>query len=116
MPITKLAEGQFSQVCARCDVERDVTFEAVARLHDEQNEEVRFLLPACAECGSVEILIPGGSGADDHPAPGSYGHLHRLLVNELSARIQGGSSSAASDRNNELTKWFPEGLVLRQLP
>jgi len=116
MPITKLAEGQFSQVCARCNVERDVTFEALAQLRDEQTEDVRFLLPACAQCGSIEILIPRGSGADEHPAPGSYGHLHRLLVNELSARIQGGSSSAGSPQKDELMKWFPEGLVLRRLP
>lgn len=67
------------QRCALCERERRIPQADLLK-----PEAATLTLPAC-ECGAVESLIGAPPGEPPHPAPGSVGHRHRLLVDALLA-------------------------------
>ncbi|HEU4411835.1 MAG TPA: hypothetical protein VFS43_41730 [Polyangiaceae bacterium] len=109
------------QACAVCGARsrhplaalRASPFEGV-----ERGAGVVALAP-CAPCGAVEFLLPSPEGEPEHPSPGSRGHLHRLLVDHLHARLlAAGGDGGEPGRprpgpsDEELRRWFPGGLRL----
>jgi hypothetical protein len=116
MPIIEIAENQAVQRCACCGRCRGLGPDDL-RPTDEAGDVLA--LPACS-CGSVEFLIGAPKDEPEHPAPGSFGHRHRLVVDalvdavRLRAKGELGSSlgTVVADRigPKELGKWFPDGL------
>ena len=107
MPIIELTSDTFSQSCAVCSSER--TFALGDAVPEETASGSRLIrLPTCIKCGSVELLIPLQSDPDADPEPGSYGHLHRLLVEELDERLT--PTRADGARRSKREKWFATGF------
>jgi hypothetical protein len=81
-------------------------------------------LPACATvgCNSSETLFASPEKAAITAVPGSYGHLHSVLVDTVAAqliqggRIKGGERATAErlirPREEEANAYFADGLVL----
>lgn len=133
MPVLELTDDTISQHCSVCGADRHV---ALTSLLDGRHgttpvdvtaDVVR--LPPCEGCGGVEFLIRSAETEPPHPSPGSFGHLHRLLVDELHSRlVQQRAPSALKEltlktpapsrrgpTQEELQTWFPQGLRI-QLP
>ena len=109
MPIIELSSDTFVQSCAVCSGKETVEM-SEALPEDTGAGDHLIRLPTCRNCGAVELLIPLQSDPDDHPEPGSYGHLHRLLVEELDERLTPSRADAA--RTAKRAKWFPSGFNL----
>jgi hypothetical protein len=109
MPILELKTDELRQTCAACGGERTIPLGDLSPEETEGGERV-LRLPVCSGCGSVELLIPQQSDPDAYPTPGGYGHLHRLLVDELDERIAPARASPA--RKAKRAKWFPGGFRL----
>ncbi|MCZ2126612.1 MAG: hypothetical protein LC099_02430 [Anaerolineales bacterium] len=92
MPILAIEEDSLRQRCALCAVERLVTLGELPP-HDDVPEG-SLVLPPCA-CGAVEHLLHAPPGEPEHPAPGSFGHKHRLLVDALVEELRGGKRALA---------------------
>jgi hypothetical protein len=79
-------------------------------------------LPPCESCGAAEYLIPSAEDAPDHPAQGSFGHRHVILVDVLHERlVQRGRVTSGIDiatlkkkkhTPEEIDRWFKDGLKL----
>lgn len=126
MPIEELADDHLVQRCAHCAAAHTVQHTAIAAgvaTTAGPVEPAVVALPACAACGAQEFLVRSPAGAPEPAAPGGYGHLHRLLVDCLHARLvargrvpkeirkAGGAAAAAFDEG-ALKRWFPAGLRL----
>jgi len=127
MPIQCIQKNHsIRQRCIACGESRTIAFEQLeVGLLDEHIEATAtsvIALPACSICGSVEYLVGSAEGSPGHPHPGSYGHLHRLLVDQLhSELVDGGGDADDGPRPartvrqptaDEMARWFPHGLVL----
>lgn len=88
MAIREIRTSDFDQECAKCGAVRAVTFSSVevGVARDNQVDSRIVPLPPCQTCGATEFLLRSPTG-EEHPTPGSYGHLHRVLVDELHARL-----------------------------
>ncbi|NOJ92331.1 hypothetical protein HMI51_05170 [Corallococcus coralloides] len=133
MALLEIAETHVLQRCARCDSNNRSALDSlevgVARREDVDDGLVQ--LPPCASCRSSEFLIRAAEREPEHPAPGSFGHLHRLLVGHLHAElVQRGrlhtslkpkGGSARQVVTHPLTqeareRWFPQGLRIEMPP
>lgn len=119
MPIIAIEEDSLRQRCALCETERLLTLDELPP--HEAIPEGMLVLPACG-CGAVEHLIQAPAGEPEHPEPGSFGHLHRLLVEALveearapkqrAARVDRALRSRIEARipSAQRERWFSNGL------
>ena len=115
MPILSIEDRGIQQQCIVCENVRQVPFAELALVDDGGGGPI-IAVPACAECSSVEYLLVSSDDAPAHPLPGSYGHLHSLLVNHLYGELAAdrGADETLLHRPTveELAVWFPDGLGL----
>ena len=123
MPIIEITKNHVRQRCAQCGSEHELAVSALTSDPGATGPESGILgLPPCA-CGSTEFLIRAPEGEPPHPAPGSFGHRHRLLVDALLDVLKGsdGNGSRPANLGAAVTKllgveavkqWFPRGLEL----
>ena len=122
MPIREIFADRIEQDCIACGGVRHVALSALTAAAGQGGQAGRGLLqlPSCPSCGAVEFLVASGKAEPEHPAPGSFGHKHQLLVDVLHARAIVAGHAEASGHPPELAaetleKWFPHGLRLEGL-
>jgi hypothetical protein len=128
MAIHEVTEDAVVQRCASCKRDNRI---AIASLrvgveHGDHRDESLIPLPVCPGCGSVEVLRRSADNEGDHPAPGTFGHLHRMLVDHLHAELVQRDQVAPAFRTNgrcdtvlarpltasAIERWFPRGMKL----
>lgn len=89
MAIQELTDTELVQRCAKCDGENRIVLASleVGVEREGQVEDSIVPLPECPTCHSREFLLRSPVEEQEHPAQGSAGHLHRLLVDELHAEL-----------------------------
>ena len=106
MPIRELHDDGVTQECIACGrihhLELDALGLDAAPAADAQPV---IRVPPC-DCGAHEFLIVPEA---EHPTPGSFAHLHGLLVRALHARV---ANSDGDEATKELHRWLPDGLRL----
>ncbi|RKH04354.1 hypothetical protein [Corallococcus carmarthensis] len=132
MALLEIAETHVLQRCARCDSTNRSALDSleVGVARRENVDDGLVQLPPCASCRSSEFLIRAAEGEPEHPAPGSFGHLHRLLVGHLHAELvqrgrlhralkpKGGSAPQVVTHplsQEARERWFPQGLRIAVL-
>lgn len=115
-----MTDGDVEVRCAGCEAVRTL---ALATLEVQAfGATAMVALPPCG-CGAVEYLIRSGEAA--HPAPGTDGHRHQLLVDHLHAEVAGRGRVAGAPEVASLcrpvvpallARWFPHGLCLAGAP
>jgi len=127
MPIRELKDESFEQECSRCGAIRKVTFDEIAvgvERDDHFDGSIIPILP-CADCGAAEFLIRSPENEPEHPSPGSFGHLHRLLTDKLHAQLvktdhladgypSDEKPATKEPTDEDLAKWFKNGLKLER--
>lgn len=88
MTIREIRTSDFDQECVKCGAVRAVTCSSVevGVARDNRIDSRIVPLPPCPTCGATEFLLHSPTG-EEHPTPGSYSHLHRVLVDELQAKF-----------------------------
>lgn len=126
MPVRELFADRIEKECIVCADVHDVAFTAftVGVKRETQVLSKLMQLPACPVCGAVEFLASSPDDEPDHPAPGSFGHKHKLLVDKLNAdMVRAGRYLSELDPATLLNKepsdttmqqWFPGGRQLRR--
>ncbi|MDJ0766543.1 MAG: hypothetical protein QNJ97_26450 [Myxococcota bacterium] len=126
MPISEIEENRVIQTCANCDNTSDVSFEdiEVGTVRDDKSDDAVIPLPICTSCGAREFLVRSAKDEPEHPAPGCYGHKHRLLTDLLHARLvkngrlaEGMDPKKVHSRKPDkktLSRWFKNGLRLER--
>jgi hypothetical protein len=126
MPITRIEDDFIEQSCLGCGQTRKLELgDLTVGAGPEDAPDPRIVaLPPCDQCGSAEFLIRStNKDTAEKPRSGGYGHLHRLLVDELHGRLVANGRlteglkpdmleglGAVDER--ELRRWFPDGLTL----
>ncbi len=129
MSIHEMNATEVLQRCSKCNAENRIVIDSleagVAR--DDQTDARIVPLPACPTCRSTEFLIRSPDDEQAHPAPGSFGHLHRMLVDQVHAELikrkkvigalkdkQGrvDSSVARPVSSDDVQRWFSGGLKI----
>ena len=89
MAIYEVTSTEVVQRCGRCSAENRIAMGVlkVGVAHEAQTDPRTIPLPACPTCASTEFLIRSPDDEPEYPAPGAFGHLHRLLVDELHAEL-----------------------------
>jgi len=123
MPISALRETDFDQQCIKCGGVRALSFDSVevGVARESQSDAGVIPLPACPTCGATEFLLRSLDD-EEHPSPGSYSHLHCLLVDTLHAELvkRDRLEKALSRKEvpvrapaaETLRRWFKDGLKL----
>jgi hypothetical protein len=126
MPIYEVTETDMLRRCASCHEARRYPFTALTVGVERRGVASPGIipLPACT-CGSVEYLVRVPDTDPPHPAPGSFGHLHAMLVQELHRRllIAGRLSPDLANETPPVVagpgldaatkqRWFPNGLKI----
>ena len=126
MTIREITEEGIEQTCDICERVRQFSLDdiTVGMVTEEQINDTVIPLPKCDNCGSVEYLIPSKEDAPEHPSPGSFGHLHAILVDLLHEQLvnQGrliqeltpDKLKKKKRTNEEIERWFKDGLRLRE--
>lgn len=126
MPILEITDTHVTQRCASCEARRELPIEALVPAEDSQPLENGVLtLPACT-CGATEFLIRAPQNEPPHPAPGSLGHLHRMVVDALVDEVKERLKDGRMPRSLEVVtkarfgaeavqRWFPRGLKVEVL-
>lgn len=127
MAIEEVMGTELLQRCAGCGAVNRVHFDALVvgvACGDCVDEHV-VPLPSCPSCSSTEFLIRTSAGVTDHPSSGSFGHLHRVLVDHVHAELVGRRQvipsllDAAGEPRKGLcrppsadavSRWFKQGL------
>lgn len=126
MAIYELADDEAVQRCERCGSEHRIPLSSLQVGAGQggyvDGEVVR--LPRCSTCGATEFLVRSADG-EAHPSPGTFGHLHRLLVDHLHTRLvehaqlnpelaRSGRALRAGARMTEADRaqWFPRGMKI----
>ena len=123
MAIFEVTDALVVQRCAKCSNENTTSLSSlsVGVARDNQGDPNVIPLPACPKCQSTEFLIRSADDAPAYPTPGSFGHLHRVLVDHLHARlVSAGQVNAAvkhkvvarSVPSADLGRWFPNGMKI----
>lgn len=132
MAIYELNDTEVRQRCSKCGVESRIALDAleVGASRGVQIDGRLVPLPACPGCRSTEWLVRSADDETPHPAPGSSGHLHRLLVDQVHAELvkrlrvvpelkqDGGRPLEGLARPvaaADVKRWFPAGFRI-QLP
>lgn len=127
MALYEVTDHDVLQRCARCAREQRIRLEdlAVGVADGDKNESRILALPACPACKSREFLICSAENEPAHPAPGTFGDLHRLLVDHLHAELvqRGQVIDAIGDRivarpvaPEVLRARFPHGMKIADTP
>ncbi len=89
MPVIKILEDRIKQECISCEKTHDIPFSdiTVGVVREDQIDGKLIQLPACKRCGAQEFLIRSSDNEPEHSNPGSFGHLHRLLVDILHSKL-----------------------------
>lgn len=95
MAILEITATEVVQHCAKCGRENRLPLaglEVGISIHGVPAAELApdprpIQLPPCPTCKSQEFLIRSEEGEPEHRAPGSFGHLHRLLVDHLHSEL-----------------------------
>jgi hypothetical protein len=123
MAIREIRETNFEQECAKCGAVRNLNLSAVeVGIARENQVDSRVIpLPACPTCGATEFLLRSPTG-EEYPTPGCYGHLHRLLVDSLHAKlvkanrvvngIDAKTVPLSEPTTEAIGRYFPSGLKL----
>ena len=126
MAIQEITSTELVQRCAKCDRENRIALASieVGIERDDQVEDSVVLLPECPTCHSREFLLRSPEEEQEHPALGSAGYLHRLLVDDLHAELvkKGRVIARLKDRTAEVftrpianevkQRFFDKGLKL----
>ncbi|GAB4212031.1 MAG: hypothetical protein OHK0013_34290 [Sandaracinaceae bacterium] len=129
MSIHEMTSTEVVQRCGKCAAENRIALDTleVGVARDEQTDASVVPLPACPTCRSTEFLLRSPNDEPAHPAPGSFGHLHRLLVDEMHAELVKRKKVIPLLKANpgrvdpklakpvaaeELARWFPQGLKI----
>jgi hypothetical protein len=129
MSIHELTSTEIIQRCGKCTAENRIALDSleVGVARDDQTDAHVVPLPACPTCRSREYLLRSPDGEPPHPAPGSFGHLHRLLVDAVHAELvkrkkvipllkdkQGrvDPKLAKPVPAEDAARWFPRGLKI----
>jgi len=129
MSIHELNTTDVLQRCGKCAAENRITLDSleVGVARDDQTDAGVVPLPACPTCRSTEFLLRSPDNEPAHPAPGSFGHLHRMLVDEVHAELvkrkkvipllkdkQGAVDPklAKPVAAEDVARWFPQGLKI----
>jgi hypothetical protein len=90
MPIEELTNEEVLQRCTGCQSATRVRLATlsvgVGSVVPEDIDGRILRLPACTTCKAEEFLIRSVDG-QPMPTPGSYAHLHRMLVDQLHAQL-----------------------------
>ena len=124
MPIRELTRDSLVQRCANCDIESCIPLTELeaGTAYPGGVDPLVIRLTPCPKCQSVEFLLRSPNDEPDHPAPGSFGHRYRLLVDHLHAKlvergqVPPGTVADAPKRrvdDDALRQWFPNGLILK---
>jgi len=133
MAIHEVIDDAVIQRCANCKQDNRIAIASltVGIQHGEHRDESLITLPVCPGCGSVEVLRRSAANEGDHPAPGTFGHLHRMLVDHLHAELVRRDQVAPGFRNVDgrantvlarpltagaIERWFPHGMKLESAP
>lgn len=89
MAIQEITSTELVQRCAKCDRENRIVLAdlEVGLDQDDQVEDSVVPLPKCPTCHSREFLLRSPEEEQEHPAQGSAGYLHQLLVDDLHAEL-----------------------------
>ena len=89
MSIREITDTDIEQLCENCGQTRRLNLAdlKVGVIREKQPIANVVRLPQCESCGSAEFLFPSGKDEPDHPSPGSFGHLHRILVDVLHSQL-----------------------------
>jgi hypothetical protein len=127
MPLQEVNETDVLQRCAKCSSLNLIALDSlVIGVQREGLVDGRIvLIPPCPSCSSSEFLVRTPDEELEHPAPGSFGHLHRLLVDHVHARLVRMGRVIPSLQSHPvehliaktlaettLERWFPSGLKL----
>ena len=128
MPIESLNDRKVEQRCINCGTARTLELDQLElRLEPGARPDAspaKVELPICANagCSSSETLFASPAKAAVAAVPGSYGHLHSLMVDKLvveliqAGRLKGGERATAErlirPRDEEVNAFFDNGLLL----
>jgi hypothetical protein len=128
MAIYEVTTNDVLQRCEKCGSKNTIalgSLEAGKEWGDAVDEHL-VQLPPCPTCGATECLIRTPHDEPEYPVPGSFGHLHRLLVDSVHEKLvrQGRMVGALKKRKVESLisktvaekkheKWLPSGLKLK---
>jgi hypothetical protein len=128
MPIESLNDRTVDVRCINCGTARTLELEELELKLEKgarpDASPARIDLPSCPnrDCGSSESLFASPGKPAIAAVPGSYGHLHSVLVDTLAAQlIQGGrlkggeratAERAVRPREEEASAFFADGLTL----
>lgn len=120
MTVAELTAAELVQACVVCGAQNRLPLATLrAGLGEGKERQAGTVaLPPCGQCSAVEFLLRSPESEPPHPVPGSPGHLHRLLVDAVHARLiaaAGGDDSGPGrprpgPTDEELARWFPGGL------
>ena len=124
MPIVRIAADHIRQLCTACQGRREVPFDDLGFTGEPDGPDTGILaIPPCS-CGATEFLVRAPADEPAHPVAGSFGHLHRLLVDALVDALRARSVVPETDVlaavNDNLGSdaretWFPNGLQAEPL-
>jgi len=123
MAIIEVSDTLVVQRCAKCNNENLTPLSNLeVGVERETHADPRIIpLPVCPKCHSSEFLIRSADDEAAHRAPGGFGHLHRMLVDQLHAQLVSAGQVKASIKDKvvarpvpsaDLGHWFPNGLKI----
>jgi hypothetical protein len=89
MTIEEVTTTELVQRCTKCESENRILLDDLeVGLARESQADARVVpLPPCPTCRATEFLFQSPDDEPAHPTPGSFGHLHRLLVDHVHAEL-----------------------------
>lgn len=131
MAIHEITTTDVLQRCEACEDEHRILIDdlEVGVARDQQVDARLVPMPPCPLCGAVEFLVRAPDNEPEHPSPGSFGHLHRMMVDELHAELITRDKVNAALRdaegnvpptlakplsNEKRERWFSKGLRARR--
>lgn len=131
MAIHEVTTNDVLQRCEACEDEHRVLIDdlEVGVARDDQVDGALVPMPPCPACGAVEFLVRTPDDEPDHPSQGSFGHMHRMLVDHLHSELVTRNKVHAALRDREgrvppslarplstekRERWFAAGLRARR--
>jgi hypothetical protein len=123
MAIFEVTDTEVVQRCAKCGNENHTPLSKLeVGVGRESRADPRIIpLPECPICHSTEFLIRSADGEPAHPTPGSFGHLHRMLIDHLHAQLVSAGNVNPAFRDQAIARpvssadhkrWFPNGTKI----